>query len=592
MRLKFLYYKSKCVLEPYDDNILSTLMKFCDIIKMDINNITFKYNGKDLDLDRRLSEYKGKIITIVAYNITNIKHEKITNDILCPGCNNPGIINIIDNEVHITNCVNKHINFDIPFKEFLNKNENLNELVNCNICGNNENLYGMPFDICSCGKNICPLCLAIHDDSHKPINFFEKYSCCQIHGLPYIIYCNKCNKNICERCEESHKEHKTIYKKQYMISNEEVTRIIKLANDIKEKSKLALKDLDITQTLLNKIINYYKKNIEGYSILNDNIFEWVKDMKNYETVRNITNLNKFNKNYLNTLEEISAATFRQRIAMLMKFYEEKKNELTIYYKNDKSNKDINENYTLTIFNKGFVDANKNNFFLKIRNERMNLIEKYPFFDTNESNLTKLKVKLIIERKSKKIHKMFNSCENLIGFDEDEFTEFEKPESITNLFAGCKNLKSLPDLAVMDVSEIEDLNYIFCDCNSLKSLPDISKWKTNKAKEIKGIFKGCQSLLSLPDISKWDTSKVQNMDEMFSNCESLTSLPNISVWDTSQLKSLINMFTEFKSLTSFPKLTAWNMSKVINMEGIFNKCDRAIIPDINIQEQLENDTFLK
>jgi surface protein len=83
-----------------------------------------------------------------------------------------------------------------------------------------------------------------------------------------------------------------------------------------------------------------------------------------------------------------------------------------------------------------------------------------------------------------------------------------------------------------------------------------------------------------------------MDEMFSNCESLTSLPNISVWDTSQLKSLIDMFSGCKSLTSFPKLTAWNMSKVINMEGIFNKCNRAIIPDINIQEQLENDTFLK
>ena len=592
MRLKFLYYKSKCVLEPYDDNMESSLMKFCDQIKMDRNNMTFKYNGKDLDKNRRLSDYKVKIMTIVAYNRTNIKHEKLTNDILCPGCNNPAIINIIEGEAHITNCKYNHINFDIPFKEFLKKNDDLNKPVNCGICGNNENLYGMPFDICSCGKNICPLCLAIHDDSHKSINYFEKYSCCGIHGLPYIIFCNQCNMNLCERCEENHKDHKTTYKKQYIISDEEIGRITELADKIKKKSKLALKDIDLTQTLLNKIINYYKKNIEGYLLLNDNIFEWVKDLKNYETVRNIINLNKYNKNYINTLEEIPSMSFRQRISMLLKYYDDKKNELTIYYKNiEKSNKQNNEINNLTIFNKGFVDTNKNNYFLKIRNERMNLSEKYPFSD-NEYNLPTLKLKLITEKKNKNISKMFYLCDNLIGFDEDEFTEFEKPKLINDLFQGCKNLKSLPDLSVMDVSDVKQFNNIFCNCNSLKSLPDISKWKTNSALEIKGIFKGCKSLLSLPDISKWDTSNVSLMDEMFSNCESLTSLPDISVWNTSNLTSVIDMFSGCKSLTSFPKITVWNMSKVINMEGIFNNCDRAIIPDINIKEQLENDTFLK
>ena len=597
MRLKFLYYKSKCVLEPYDDNIKTSLMKFCDQIKMDINNMTFKYNGKDLDLNRRLSDYKVKIMTIVAYNITNIKHEKITNDILCPECNTPGIIKIIDNEANITNCKYNHINYDIPFKEFLKKNDDLNKLVNCDICGNNEDLYGMPFDICSCGKNICPLCLAIHDASHKSINYFEKYSCCRIHGLPYIIYCEQCYMNLCEKCEENHEDHKTKYKKKYIISNnDEIKKITDLADDIKKQSKLALKDIEITQTLLNKIINYYKKNIKGYLLLNDNIFEWVKDMKNYETVENIKNLNNFNKNYINILENISAASFKQRISILLKFYEEKKNELTIYYKNlEKSNKQNNDNNNnLTIFNKAFVDNNKNNFFLKIGNDKKNLSEKYPFDNNsiNESNLSTLKIKLIIEKKSKNIQKMFSFCDNLIGFDEDEFTDFEKPKSINDLFQGCKNLKCLPDLSVMDVSEVKQFNNIFCGCNSLKSLPDISKWKTNDAVEIKGIFKGCKSLLSLPDISKWDTTNVTLMDEMFSNCESLTSLPDISVWNTSNLTSIIDMFSGCKSLTSFPKITAWNTSKIINMEGAFNNCDREIIPDINISEHLENDTFLK
>ena len=455
---------------------------------------------------------KTKHIILFAYNFKKINHNKIANDILCPGCNNPAIINVINdemNEANIMNCKNNHINFDIPFKEFAEKKNNNYNLEKCDKCGNYENLYGISLDICSCEKKICPLCKLIHDPNHYSINFSERFKFCSKHTLPFITYCHKCNINICEKCEEKHIKHKLSYFKDIVQSEKMIAKIIENSKDIKNLCELVKDEINRTQMIFNKVINYFMKNLEGYSILNSNILEFVKDMKNYETIENINNIFKFNQRYKKVLENnILKTSFNERIQYLLKFYNEKSKHLTIYYKNPK------ETNSFRIFNKDFVLNNKNNCRLKIRNKDKNLRELYKFKNKYyESDLSQLKVKLIGLKKLN-LYKMFQNCENLLSFDKDEFFFVEDSDRIANCFFGCENLKILPDLSMLNVSNIQDFTNIFYKCSSLTSLPDISKWRTNQAILFNGMFKNCNKLIKIPDISKWETSII-NFVKLFS-----------------------------------------------------------------------------
>ena len=587
MRIKIIYYKAKFIIEPLDDNITTCLSNFADTIKIELKNLSFIYKGQEIDKERKLTEYKTKNLILLAYNLQKITHDKSTNDILCPGCNNPGIINIENDEANITKCKNNHINFDIPFKEFINMKYEFKE-EKCGICGNEENLYGMPLEICSCKKLICPLCQLYHDPGDKAVNFYERFYLCSDHDLPFVSYCSQCNINLCEKCEEVHLNHnKVINKKAAIPSDAELAKIKSNAKEIKKYCEELKAEIKRIQMIFNKVVNYFLKNLEGYSILNNNILEWVKDLKNYETIKNIINLNEYNKIYKKNLSEILSLSINDKVRYLMKFYDEKRKELTIYYKNPKK-----DNFIL--FNNSFVDNNKNNCYIKIRNEKHELKERYTYSKNNinnEKDLPILKVKLIREKKLN-LYKMFQGCLNLLSFDEDEFFFIWNVDKIIYFFSGCENLQNLPDLSVMNALNIADFSSIFHKCSALTSLPDISKWKTSNAKSMKAMFKECKNLLSFPDISKWETSNVQFMDEMFSGCTSLVSLPNISVWNTSSLQSLNEMFLGCKSLTSFPELTAWNTSNVRDMVGIFNECNTSIIPELNISAKLENESFLK
>ena len=280
--------------------------------------------------------------------------------------------------------------------------------------------------------------------------------------------------------------------------------MIEVSKKIKNLCKLIKDEINRTLMLFNKVINYFLKNLEGYSILNDNLLEWVKDEKNYETSENIKNIYNFNKNYKKNLEDnFINVSFDQRIKYLLDFYNQKRKHLTIYYKNPKGNNN------LRIFNKSFVINNKSNCYLKIRNKEKNLSEYYTFEEKcDESDLSEIKIKLIVEKEKKlNLYKMFQGCANLLSFDEDEFFFTEDSEKIDNLFYGCENLKTLPDLSMMIVSSINDFKNIFSKCCCLTSLPDISKWITKQAISFNGMFKECKKLIKIPDISKWDTSNI-------------------------------------------------------------------------------------
>ena len=65
--------------------------------------------------------------------------------------------------------------------------------INCFECGNNKQLYGNNFYICSCEQNLCPLCISKHGN-HTQIFFDNKYFQCYKHGNNYISYCKICKK--------------------------------------------------------------------------------------------------------------------------------------------------------------------------------------------------------------------------------------------------------------------------------------------------------------------------------------------------------------------------------------------------------------
>ena len=611
MRIKIIYYKSKYIIEPYDENIEKCLQKFCDIIKIDINNLSFSYKGKKIDIKKNPSEFNVKLLIIFAYNLKPINHDKESNYILCPGCNHLATIIKFENEEANILCSQKHFYREIPLKDFAKNNEEFTKLENCNICGNNENLYGTPLNICSCGKKICNLCLLFHDATHSSIKFDEKYTTCIMHRLPYLSYCYNCNKNTCAKCEYGHVNHKIEDQKYFSkkIPNSKI--ITQNANEIKELCEKVKAEIERFQLIINKVINYYKKNIEGYITLNHNLIYMVNNIRNFESLINIININDFNKSYKTNLERIYKVflygQFVEKLKIFTEFYEYKKNNLTIYYKNV-NNKNKNENNSenktdnknerdsLTLFNDKFLKDEHNkikrDIYIKIRDETVPITQFYPFNKNyDESNLSKIRIKLVLE-KQEDFCRMFLNCSRLLEFDEDEFTNFGVPKKLYSMFENCENLKNLPDLSLMNVTEVKKLDNIFNNCRSLKTLPDISNWQIYNADSLKGIFSRCKSLLYLPDISKWNTSNVNYMDAMFSGCESLKSLPNISIWNTQKLKSLNEMFFGCKSITSFPELTSWNTSSINDMAQIFNECNDVIIPEIKLLSKVEDDSFLK
>ena len=582
MRIKIIYFKAKFIIEPLDNDIISSLQKFSEKINIDLKNLSFTYKGKELNTKKSLKEYKTKVLILFAFNLITIKHKKDTNDILCPGCNNLGIIEIVNNEANIINCKNNHINFEIPFKNFI-KTEKIEKTNKCGICGNDESLYGKPLKICSCKKLICPLCLLIHEPKDNSIEYNDRFSTCYKHNLPYITYCTHCFKNLCEICEVEHIDHKNKLedRKSYKLSSNIISNIKRNAEDIRYLYKQVKNEMNRTFSLFKKAFDYFQKNLDGYNILNERIFQWVKEMKNYETVKNIVNLNEYNKIYKKNLNDILNSSVSDRIRQILKFYDDKKKELTIFYKNT-------ENKFL-IFNDSFL-SNKNNCYLKIRNSKHELKNQYPFDSKFESKLPIIKIKLIIDKKID-LKRMFESCPNLLSFDQEEFTDFGNSGDFINIFSECINLKSLPDLSLLDVSIVKSFEQMFYKCSSLTSLSDISKWNTSNVIRMRSMFKECKALLTLPDLSKWDTSNAENMNEMFSGCESLISLPDISIWNTSHLKNLNQMFAGCKSLISFPDFKAWNITNETDIANIFKDCNTSITPDIIIKSKSEK-SFLK
>ena len=161
-KIIFLYEKNKkeMILE-YKYSLKELLKKYLSLIDQKQKDILFMYKGKELSLQSNNIILNGNRNIISVINLNKKKNVNETNYILCPKCTNLQFLNINEEKISMTNCINNHKYLDLSINNFIKRQNELK--INCSICNNNKLLYNNNFYICSCGKNICKLCRDNHN---------------------------------------------------------------------------------------------------------------------------------------------------------------------------------------------------------------------------------------------------------------------------------------------------------------------------------------------------------------------------------------------------------------------------------------------
>jgi len=253
------------------------------------------------------------------------------------------------------------------------KNQFIDEKeIKCSLCNNNKYLYGENFYICSCHKKICQLCINKHinSDKHNLMYFSKRYTVCNKHLIEFVSYCSNCNLNLCEKCENSHENHKNkiiIYKKE-IPSDKKISEIKKeidlLILDINQYKK----EINEIKDLFNYFIMNLNEDIDNYIKLYNKILLLLNNLKNYQNIKNIINYKNINlnKDISNFLNE----NIKNKIKYLMNKLNENYTEILLIYNINKNNNEIK------LFNKIFVENNKDNFILFINNKIIDICEFY------------------------------------------------------------------------------------------------------------------------------------------------------------------------------------------------------------------------
>ena len=273
-------------------------------------------------------------------------------------------------------------------------------------------------------------------------------------------FCNKCNKNLCNKCENDHMKHsKNIIFFKAIIPN------TKSINDIKNDIKIFKNNLDKYKDNLDKIREKYielENNISiklnNYNKLYNIIQNLMKNLDNeentYENLNSILNLNikKFNKDLLNLFETIK-----------MKYYnlfeiEKKQKEIIFLYQTDNS-----KNTKIKIFDKKFILNNKNKCKIFMNEKEIELAE-YCDIDPkflNENNIVIIK-----------------------------FIEKQTINDMSYMFYNCISLKAIYNFSNFDMSKVTNMSYMFYGCSSLKYLNDFLLLKDINSENISYMFFGC------------------------------------------------------------------------------------------------------
>ena len=121
--------------------------------------------------------------------------------------------------------------------------------------------------------------------NHYQIINNKKFLMCEKHNMLFNYFCNKCNKNLCNKCVDEHMEHN----KNIIIFKSIIQNIKK--SDIKNDIKIFKYNLVKYKDDLNKIKEKYielENNINtqfnNYNILYNIIQNLMKDLNNKENI--------------------------------------------------------------------------------------------------------------------------------------------------------------------------------------------------------------------------------------------------------------------------------------------------------------------
>ena len=288
VEVEFNYQQNKVVIQGNLNDLFEEIVKkYINTTNLDINNIYFLANGNTINIKDKLetimndSNKRNNKIIILVYSInstinmdnTNIK---VSNDIICPTCNEICKYEINNYRVKLYDCKNGHIMENIKFDELENKQGIDISQIKCEKCKNKNksNTFNNEFYICNeCKMNLCPLCKSIHDKTHSVINYDNKNYVCNKHNDIFFAYCEDCKIDLCNLCSNEHKIHKLISYQDELIDIKELRNKMNEFENVINKFKLNLEE----------IMNKFKKIIENMNIIyniNNNI------LSNYEKNKN------------------------------------------------------------------------------------------------------------------------------------------------------------------------------------------------------------------------------------------------------------------------------------------------------------------
>ena len=258
---------------------------------------------------------QNKNIKMLVYDkeANNSKSDKyvISNEIVCPICKEKAFINVGYNKMDIFNCKNNHYTNGIKFEDFEDTQKINISKIFCDFCDNKDkgNIYNNELFKClDCKKNLCPMCKAKHDSSHKIINYDDKDFICENHNEQFICYCSNCKENLCASCKEEHNEHQHNFTNyENLLSLERDKEFEKCINDF---GKEIYNIIGILQDIVKKLRTYEKIYCNFWEKSNN------AQKRNYETLLNKTKFDDFNrklKNYIDFIKSEQLITKIQKI---------------------------------------------------------------------------------------------------------------------------------------------------------------------------------------------------------------------------------------------------------------------------------------
>ena len=251
-----------------------------------------------------------------------------------------------------------------------NEKENSNNSIfKCHICGT---LLSFDFYVENNEFIIFYSCVNGHKNKSKLIDFMRKShickrgkkiyqneTCCSFHYSNNSLYCKNCEKKICNKCEQKHKEHIIVDLNKYFFTLQEQKDLISSLLEI-EKKIIKLEQLK------NDILNYLNKIIESnFLMLSFSRQYLLSSLKEeYSNFYNIKNFKLLKSFYQPTKTKI----FEQIIQLGEKFL----SSFNLTFQNDlicKNSLTSHKNYiyTLNILSDGRLISCSSDNLIKIYN---------------------------------------------------------------------------------------------------------------------------------------------------------------------------------------------------------------------------------